>query len=140
MKKVLIVLSFLLLCPISVFANCSNTGTTVVFINGLFGNIESAKNDTNNLGDVFKLEYPAANVKFITGFNESHLGGADDLAKGIIQSYGYESLDYDLTTILNQIHGEVSTKKILLVGYSQGSFYSNAAYKYLIGHGALPNR
>jgi len=138
MKKFLIVLSFLLLCPISAWANCSNSGITVVFINGLFGDINSADYDRYTLKDKFKKQYPSANVKFITGFNESHLGGADDLAKGIMQSYGYESLDYDLTTILNQIYDEISTKKILLVGYSQGSFYSNAAYKYLIGHGALP--
>lgn len=135
MKRFLIVLLFLIFCPISALANCSNTGATVVFINGLFGNLTNARDDQQNLEQYFKAKHPAANVKFITGFNESHLGGADDLAKGIIQSYGYESLDYDLTTILNQIHGQISTKKILLVGYSQGSFYSNAAYKYLIGHG-----
>jgi len=135
MRKLLIVLSFLLLCPISVWANCNNTGATVVFINGLFGTKESADIDRAKLRENFQLNHPAENVKFITGFNESHLGGSDDLAQAIIQAYGYESLDYDLTTILNQIHDEVSTKKILLVGYSQGSFYANAIYKYLIRHG-----
>lgn len=138
MKKILIVLLFLLLCPIFVLANCSNSGATVVFINGIFGKLADARSDQENLAQYFKLKYPNEKVEFITGFNESHLGGANDLATAIIQAYGYEDLDYDLTTILNQIHSQISTKKVLFVGHSQGSFYANAAYKYLIEYGARP--
>ncbi len=40
-----------------------------------------------------------------------------------------------MTTILRQVHQELSTRKVLLVGHSQGTFYTNAAYDYLTGHG-----
>ena len=44
--------------------------------------------------------------------------------------------DYDLKTILMQIHPEVTTtRKILLVGHSQGTFYTNAIYRYFLEHG-----
>ncbi len=43
--------------------------------------------------------------------------------------------NFDRDTILLQIHPELTTRKVLLVGHSQGSFYANAMYDYLLAHG-----
>ncbi|MBI4653092.1 hypothetical protein HY750_02460 [Candidatus Kuenenbacteria bacterium] len=43
--------------------------------------------------------------------------------------------DFDFKTILTQIHSEVKTKKIILVGYSQGTLYANEIYNYLVNNG-----
>ncbi|HEV7449283.1 MAG TPA: lamin tail domain-containing protein, partial [Candidatus Paceibacterota bacterium] len=40
-----------------------------------------------------------------------------------------------MDTILNQLYTELQTQKVLLVGHSQGAFYTNEIYKYLIAHG-----
>jgi hypothetical protein len=96
MKKIFVILGLLFL-PVFAFADCSNSGTTVIFINGIFGDYIKASNDLYDLQKEFLEKYPNENINFITGFNESNLGGAGDLAKAIIQAYGFEDLDYDLT-------------------------------------------
>ncbi|HLD70780.1 MAG TPA: lamin tail domain-containing protein [Negativicutes bacterium] len=58
------------------------------------------------------------------------------MIKVILQGYQGAWVDYDLTEMLRQVHGQLQTRKVLLVGHSQGTFYTNAAYDYLIGHGA----
>ena len=57
---------------------------------------------------------------FFVGFNGQAFGGY---------------VDYDLTNILRQLHGDLKAQKILLVGHSQGTFYTNAAYDYLVKNG-----
>ena len=121
--------------PIFVLANCNKAGATVVFVNGIFGNEALAKLDKNNLRDKFLYYTQDKSVRFINGYNESHINGLGDLIKSVTQAYGNEGVDYDLTTILNQVHEQLETRKILLVGHSQGTFYTNAAYEYLIKNG-----
>jgi hypothetical protein len=41
----------------------------------------------------------------------------------------------DLDTILRQMQSEVQTRKLLIVGHSQGAEYANKIYEYLIAHG-----
>ncbi|MDP2648836.1 MAG: hypothetical protein Q8P19_02960, partial [bacterium] len=55
--------------------------------------------------------------------------------ESVTQAFGKPISQFDLKTILTQIHPEVTTRKILLVGHSQGSFYVNEIYDYLITHG-----
>jgi len=136
MRKILILfLTLFLLLPNFSFASCSNDGVTVVFINGIRGDEAAAKQDKIKLEQFFKQKFGNQDVKFINGFNESHVGATTDLIKSIMQGYGYENLDVDLTTILNKAHDDIKTQKILLVGHSQGTFYTNAAYKYLVNNG-----
>jgi len=44
-------------------------------------------------------------------------------------------MDYDLQTILTSLHKDLKTQKILLVGHSQGTYYSNEMYQYLTENG-----
>ena len=67
------------------------------------------------------------------------MAGLDDLVSSVEQAYGNVGVDYDLTNILLQAHDNLKTQKILLMGHSQGTFYTNAAYDYLIGHGVDKN-
>jgi len=125
----------LILMPIFVYADCSKVGTTVIFVNGIFGDKKYAQEDTKKLAREYDLKGDAGSVNFINGFNESHLGKLDDLAASAIQAYTGGYLDHDLTDVLRQVHADLKTQKILLVGHSQGTFYTNAAYDYLVSHG-----
>lgn len=122
--------------PAMVFASaCSTQGFTVVYVNGILTSRESA-NDQNielqrRLPDNFKGE----KLTVILGHNETHLAGIGDLVQSIAQTYHKSVSNYDRDTILNQIAPDVTTQKILLVGHSQGTFYTNELYKYLVAHG-----
>ncbi|MCX6722323.1 MAG: hypothetical protein NTY04_04025, partial [Candidatus Staskawiczbacteria bacterium] len=130
---------FFLVIPVYGFADCSKNGTTVVYINGIFGDINSAKADKNNLEKQYKAKVKNQDVDFINGYNESHAWGIDDVISSAIQMYAKSAEDHDFVDILNQVHGDLKTQKILLLGYSQGSFYSNAIYDYLVKNGVDKN-
>lgn len=135
MKKFLlgIILLFTLL-PLSVFAYCEKDGVTVVYINGIFTTKVEADNDLTILQKSYQARF-GKDVKFLSGYNASHLGGLGDLIKSTEQAYGVAGLDTDLINILINLHEELSTRKVLLVGHSQGTFYTNLAYNYLVNHG-----
>jgi len=135
---ILFILS-LFVAPFSVFADCNKVGVTVVFVNGIFSTEASATADKDSLRDNFKNIAKLDNVNFIMGYNSSHVGGLDDLATSVIQAYTGGYLDHDLTDILRQVHADLKTQRVILVGHSQGTFYTNAAYDYLVGHGVDKN-
>src|SRR3989344_2512239 len=140
-RKIFFVIIFLGLIsvPLSTFSdasNCSVDGATVIFVNGIFTAEPEARNSLTGLQDQFSTITKRKDVKFILGYNSTHLGGLGDMLKAVVQGYNGASLDYDLATLLSQVHGQLQTRKVLLVGHSQGTFYTNAAYDYLIGHGA----
>jgi len=137
MRKItFLIYSILLVLPSFALANtCSSPGVTVVYVNGIFTDNTAAASDKNLLKKNFVDKTKRTDVEFINGFNPSHVAGIDDLITSTMQGYQGASLDYDLVNILNQVHSQLQTQKILLVGHSQGTFYSNAAYDYLVKNG-----
>lgn len=126
----------ILLGPTLALGACSTQGFTVIYVNGVLNSEEEAKKGKLELQEEFrKLLLQNGSVKVINGYNPSHLGGAGDLLQSVTQAFGKPLSQYDLNTILMQIHPEVTTRKILLVGHSQGTFYTNEMYKYLIENG-----
>jgi len=124
------------LLPAHVFAACRDTGATLIFVNGILNSRKDADESKAQLQVAFQNKFGSiVNIKFITGYNPSHLAGAGDLAQSAAQVLGGSISDYDLKTILMQIQPEVATRKILLVGHSQGTLYANSIYKYLVGNG-----
>ena len=121
--------------PTSVFAVCSETGATVVYVNGVKNSQTDADKSRDRLREAFQEKLGSVDVKFITGYNPSHLAGAGDIIQSAAQMLDRSVSGHDLHTILMQIQSEVTTRKILLVGHSQGTFYTNALYTYLISHG-----
>ena len=121
--------------PTSVFAICSETGATVVFVNGVLNSENDAKKSIDEFRKAFEEKFGTTNIKFILGYNPSHLAGIGDTVQSAAQMLNGSISDYDLNTILMKIQPEVTTRKILLVGHSQGTFYTNALYHYLITHG-----
>ncbi|MBI5045684.1 MAG: lamin tail domain-containing protein [Candidatus Niyogibacteria bacterium] len=121
--------------PTSVFAVCSDTGATVVYVNGVMNSKQDAIDSTNALQQKFQKTFNNLDITFITGYNPSHLAGLGDLMQSAAQMIDNSISDHDLNTILMQIQPEVTTRKILLVGHSQGTFYTNSLYTYLINHG-----
>ncbi len=143
MKKLALILGFLLLLT-PTFAGaqtktCSAQGYTVVFVNGIFDDKTEADANKNKLKDYFNRLYKGVLnnevVNFKLGYNPTHLAGAADLAQSAAQLFGGSISRFDLDTILMQIHPEVTTRKLLLVGHSQGAFYTNDMYYYLMAHG-----
>ncbi|MDO8552296.1 MAG: hypothetical protein Q7S01_02060 [bacterium] len=136
MKKVTLTLVFLVvLTPSYVFAVCEPNGTTVVYVNGIWTNKEDADKDTYALTKQFEKKGKETDVQFINGYNPPHIGGFGDTLQSIAQAFGNSISDFDRDTILMQIHPQVSTRKILLLGHSQGTFYTNALYQYFLNNG-----
>src|SRR3990167_4359501 len=128
----LIILILLFWFPLSAqAAECSDNGYTIVFINGIFNTKPEA--DANRLALQGKLGFAFRQepLSVILKYNESHLAGIGDLVEANFPVFD----DYDLNTILMQMHADVTTRKVLLVGHSQGSVYANKIYEYLVAHG-----
>ncbi|KKW45701.1 MAG: hypothetical protein UY98_C0040G0011 [Candidatus Kaiserbacteria bacterium GW2011_GWA2_58_9] len=134
----LVVVAGILIAPVLSFASCISEGATVIYVNGILTSKGNAKDDTGLLGGVYEIKTGRKDIKFINGYNESHLAGGADILQSIAQTFGSSISDFDLKTILIQIHPQVTTQKILLVGHSQGTFYTNALYEYLTKHGVSP--
>ena len=112
-------------------ASCSENGYTVVFINGIFTDLPKARADADVLQYKLGYNFGPESVKVRLGYNASHLAGTGDL----IESY-FPSFDtFDRDTILRQIHPDVTTRKILVTGYSQGAVYANKIYEYVTNNG-----
>ncbi|OGG66256.1 hypothetical protein A3D71_03975 [Candidatus Kaiserbacteria bacterium RIFCSPHIGHO2_02_FULL_55_20] len=109
---------------------------TIVYVNGILTSKEEADKDVFSLTKQFEKRSSLTDVSIINGYNPSHLGGGGDLYKSIQQALQRPTAvvvqDYDLKTILMQIQPQVTTRKILLVGHSQGTFYTNAMLRYLL--------
>src|SRR3989344_3327779 len=130
----------ILVWPLSAYAaECKDKGYTVVFVNGVFTSEDSAIKQKINLKNLLPTVIKGGIVNTELGHNESHLAGFGDLFKSVQQAYRGEGdvfvEDFDLQTILLQLHSQITTQKILLVGHSQGTFYTNALYKYFTEHG-----
>jgi hypothetical protein len=132
----LLALFIIFLLPHNIFAACSTTGYTVVYINGINTKSESdAQDDKRLLNYEFSKHSNIKNVNFLTGYNPSHIAGLGDVVETVSQILNNPISNYDRDTILLKIYPEVTTRKILLVGHSQGTFYTNEIYDYLIAHG-----
>ena len=123
----------LLITPFFSYADCNQPGTTIIFINGMFTFSKDQANDSKkDLEYQYKIKGKNNDVNFNLGYNASHVGGLADILDVAQQAYAGGFLDYDLTNILRTTHNDSNTQKILLVGHSQGTFYTNTAYDYLI--------
>ena len=114
---------------------CTSKGYTVIFVNGVLNTKDEAEESRFNLGQALATAKLSESITVQLGYNPSHLAGAGDLIQSIFQAFSSSVSNYDLNTILMQIHPEVTTRKILLVGHSQGTFYTNEMYNYLVAHG-----
>ncbi len=140
-------LVFLLGSPAAAFAatsSCSAQGYTVLYVNGILGNKNKSQEDLKQLKNYFGSDvFNNQPVDFEVGYNPSEVGGVDDVLKSFRQLQQGSSVsfneDSDVDSILANMHQTVKTQKILLVGHSQGSFYTNEIYKYLIDNGVPPS-
>ncbi len=121
--------------PTVTFAACINTGATVVYINGIFTSPSVAQSDLDQLRGAYKKQISDSSTKFINGYNPSHIAGIGDITQAAAQTLDSSISSFDLKTILLQIHPQITTRKLVLVGHSQGTFYANEVYNYLIKHG-----
>lgn len=145
-KSVVVVFTIMILTsPATAFGSiqtCRSSGHTVVFVNGIQTTREDADIDRKALNDKYSMRSSVGTTVFLTGYNPTHLGGIGDKFKSMIQTFAGSHSgsvnDYDLTTILLQLHEQIATQKVLLVGHSQGTFYTNALYEYLTTHGLSP--
>src|SRR5581483_218364 len=93
MKKVNFLLIFLifiaLIVPFATFSdnNCSNSGTTIFYINGIFGDRIAAGDDMSKLKTAYNHYYPNSNIIFHLAYNESYVQGLADLVTVVTQMY-----------------------------------------------------
>jgi hypothetical protein len=135
MRRFSLIFSILFLLPYVVQSECLNRGYTVVFVNGIFTSKLEALKSTKVLDDKLNDEFNGEPVVVKLGYNPSHIAGLGDLAQAAIQGFAGTISTFDRDTILMQIHPEVTTRKIFFVGHSQGTFYTNDIYGYLLSHG-----
>lgn len=121
----------LFLFPLFVEAACSSSGYTVIFANGIFNTREEAQSSADSLQDKLGEEFNSEILRVKLAYNARHLAGVGDLVETALPQFD----QYDLETILTQIHGDVTTRKLLIVGHSQGAVYANKIYEYLKEHG-----
>ena len=135
--RILSLLISLILCglPVSAQAECSTSGYTIILVNGVQVSQEEALKEVGALQKDFPDEFNSQDLIIKLGYNATHLSGGGDNIQSIAQAFGTSVSDFDLNTILNQIHSQVTTRKILLVGHSQGTYYTNEMYKYLVANG-----
>jgi hypothetical protein len=111
----------------------------VFYINGILTTETTAEQDKNTLRNYFNGNpHSPFPTTFHNAFNPSHLAGLGDLAESVSQMYGNAISNYDLDNMLTKIHQDLKTQKVVLVGHSQGTFYTNALYEYLTHHGMSP--
>ncbi len=127
--------AIILLSPFFVQAACLESGYTVVYVNGILNTREQAEQSSFALQQKLKSTYKGEQVIVKLGYNPSHVGGLGDLVQVAAQSFGTSVSSFDRDTILLQIHPEVTTRKVFLVGHSQGTFYTNDMYGYLLNNG-----
>jgi len=131
-KAVIIVL--LVLLPSTVSA-CSSSGYTLIYVNGILTSQTDALHDLENLQSKLRDQFNGQSLLGYSGYNPIHLDGYGDELESISQAFGMPISDYDLDTILTQVAPEITTRKLLLVGHSQGTFYTNELYEYLVQNG-----
>ncbi|MEO0084201.1 MAG: lamin tail domain-containing protein, partial [candidate division WOR-3 bacterium] len=117
---------------------CSPEGYSVFFINGIFTDKNNAENDRRKLDDYLPSRYNNEEIFVKKLHNPSHLGGLGDLTQTLSQMMEKPITDLDFKDILIDLHSQLKTQKLLLVGYSQGTFYANEVYNYLIKNGISP--
>lgn len=139
---VLVVATFF---PGVVFANsssiesCSPVGYTVAFINGILNTHEDAKANALALQLVLGNSYKLEPVRVELVYNPEHIGGVGDLAESVSQIFFSPISELDFHSILQQLSDKVTTRKLTIVGHSQGTLYANRVYDYLTSNG-LPTR
>jgi hypothetical protein len=147
--SIIVFITGISLFPFFVFAQNSNVclskGYTILTINGIFTNKEGATKNKRALED--KLLTKTYNNEPLTVdflYNPTHGNKVIDLLDAVGQKY-YDSLntidqqlfneksfnfqDADFGQMLTDASTKVSTQKLLLVGHSQGNFYSNTFYE-----------
>jgi hypothetical protein len=112
-------------------ASCSENGYTVVFINGVFNTKSEAQDNKRMLEKLLPKNFNNQPITVILGYNQTHFARVGD----IIETYFPIFDQYDLDTILMQMHPDLATRKLLAVGHSQGSVYANKTYEYIAAHG-----
>src|SRR3989344_185804 len=120
-----------LLFPFFAEASCFEKGYTVVFANGILNSKIEALENSKELQDKLPAIFNNEPLSVKLAYNQTHLAGIGDFIETNFPVFD----DYDLNTILMQMHADVTTRKILLVGHSQGSVYANKIYEYLVAHG-----
>ncbi len=125
----------LLFSPTIVFAACTSKDSTVVYINGILADYSEAQKELKSLQTEYISRIGDYSVTFLNAYNPSHLAGAGDLIETASQLLNSPVSEYDLDTMLIDLHDELTTRRVLLLGYSQGALYSNAIYDYLLAHG-----
>ena len=121
--------------PSAAFASCSAAGYSIVYINGINTPNAAAQDDKREFTRRYLAKTSTFDPTFVLGYNPTN-GTTTDIWDSIRQSIEPQVLeDGDLQSMLKTLHSDIKTRRVLIVGHSQGAFYANAVYDFLIKHG-----
>jgi len=136
-KLIFIVTLVIIFAPQVSLAKCQDEGFSIIYVNGIFTKDNEAEVSKKKLEELFnQYSKYSSEATFHLGYNPTR--GELDVIKAVMQSYkaeGQEFEDQDSKRMLAKLHSQVNHKRILLIGHSQGSYYTNALYKYLRNNG-----
>ncbi len=143
MEKIKLLILILLLLSINfkadAYSNCYKSGYTVVSVNGIFTDDIGAKNNKENLKKILPSVYKNEPIIVDYIYNSTHLAGVGDLVDVTRQGLFDSNSDFDLVDMLDDASEKIKTQKVLLVGHSQGNFYTNNFYDKVAGKiGGVP--
>jgi len=124
--------------PLVTHAACLEDGYTVEYINGISDTKLQADENRAALQEKLPQRLHGQNITVKLAYNPSHLAGVGDVVQAISQMLFEPISDYDLHTVLQQMAVDDTTRKLLLVGHSQGALYANSIYDYLTANGEPP--
>lgn len=126
----------LLFVPSVSYAYCSPYGYTVEFVNGIFNSKSQADENRLLLEEKLPRQFNNQPLTVKLAHNPEHLAGFADVAQVVSQVLFAPISNYDLNSMLRQTAVDDTTRKLLLVGHSQGALYANSMYEYITTHGA----
>jgi hypothetical protein len=117
-----------------------NDGVSIYYINGILSEGELVKKRETDLfrNTLRNLSLSNQNVVLELAHNQSRgyiADGAQAFLQYTNQGGSAGMYDPDLFTILAQLHSDVKTSKLILVGHSQGTLYANAVAEKLVEAG-----
>ncbi len=125
-------------------SQCSKNGYTVLVINGILTKDAGARDNSVALGHKLKTPYNNEPLTVDYVLNPTH-GAVVDTMDAILQKYfdqnSFDIKDSDFAQILTDASNKVATQKLLLVGHSQGNFYTNTFYDTVADQsGGIPSQ
>ncbi|MFA6258422.1 MAG: hypothetical protein WCX79_01885 [Candidatus Paceibacterota bacterium] len=125
---------FVILAESDEGTGCKQYGYSVFTVNGMWTEEEGAIENMLGVEEILPKTYNDEPLEIGYLYNPSHIAGIGDVFDVLYQKLlDTETVkDFDLFKIHKQASEKIKTQKLLLVGHSQGNFYTNSLYDSIV--------